>query len=239
VPRILRPLGSAGVVFFCDHASNHIPAELCNLGLPSSELVRHIAWDIGAAGVTEALAEIFDAPAILCETSRLVIDCNRQINQADLIPEVTDGTVVHGNLQLSEGARAERLQRWFYPYHDAIESVLLDREARGAASIAVSIHSMTASLGGVVRPWQVSLSSYLDRRLTDPLLASLRRTGEIAVGDNEPYDLDPTVDYSTPFHALRRGLRHIQLEIRQDEIADAANQRRWARLLAQALREVI
>ena len=120
MPRILRPLGSASVVFFCDHASNHIPAELRNLGLSSSELVRHIAWDIGAAGVTEALAEIFDAPAILCETSRLVIDCNRQINQADLIPEVSDGTQVPGNLQLSEGAKAERLKRWFYPYHDAV-----------------------------------------------------------------------------------------------------------------------
>lgn len=98
---------------------------------------------------------------------------------------------------------------------------------------------MTDSLGGVVRPWQVSLSSSLDRRLTDPMLASLRRTGEITVGDNEPYDLDPTVDYSTPFHALRRGLPHIQVEIRQDEIADATSQQRWARLLAQSLREVI
>lgn len=239
MPRILRPLGPASFVFFCDHASNHIPAGLGNLGLPASELARHIAWDIGAAGVTEALAEIFDAPAILCETSRLVIDCNRQIDQADLIPEVSDGTVIHGNLQLSESAKTERLNRWFYPYHDAVESVFLDREARGVASIAVSIHSMTDSLGGVARLWQVSLSSYLDRRLTDPLLASLRRTGEFTVGDNQPYDLDPAVDYSTPFHAMRRGLPHIQLEIRQDEIADAANQRRWARLVAQSLREVI
>jgi hypothetical protein len=62
--------------------------------LPASELARHIAWDNGAASVTEALSEILDAPAILCNTSRLVIDCNRHLDASDLIPEVSDGTVI-------------------------------------------------------------------------------------------------------------------------------------------------
>jgi predicted N-formylglutamate amidohydrolase len=239
MPRILRPLGSGGLVLFCDHASNHIPVEFNQLGLPTSELSRHIAWDIGAAGVTEALSEIFDAPAILCGTSRLVIDCNRQLHDAGLIPEVSDGTVIYGNLQLSDEAKAERVRRWFDPYHEAVESVFLEREDRGAPTIAISIHSMTASLGGVARPWQVSISSHVDRRLTDPMLASLRRTGDITVGDNQPYNLDPTVDYSTPLHALRREMAHLQLEVRQDQISDAPNQQRWARRLAQSLREVV
>ena len=68
-----------------------------------------------------------------------------------------------------------------------------------------------------------------------PVLAALRRPGDIEVGDNQPYDLDPEVDYSIPFHALRRGLPHIQVEFRQDEIADSANQRQWARRFAQTL----
>jgi predicted N-formylglutamate amidohydrolase len=76
----LAPAGIRPLVFFCDHASNYIPPELHDLGLPAPELARHIAWDIGAAGVTEALSEIFDAPAILCSTSRLAIDCNRQLH---------------------------------------------------------------------------------------------------------------------------------------------------------------
>ncbi len=100
--RVLRPQGSSRYVLFCDHASNHVPEELDNLGLPESELARHIAWDIGAAGVTEALSEILDAPAILCGTSRLVIDCNRQLNRPGLIPEVSDGTTILGNLNLTE-----------------------------------------------------------------------------------------------------------------------------------------
>src|ERR1019366_1582510 len=118
VPRILRPQGSGRFVLFCDHASNYIPAELHDLGLPASELARHIAWDIGAAGVTGTLSEIFDAPAILCNTSRLVIDCNRHLDASDLIPEVSDGTAIPGNLHLSEAARAARIERCFHPFHD-------------------------------------------------------------------------------------------------------------------------
>ena len=95
---------------------------------------------------------------------------------------------------------------------------------------------MTPSLtGGPARPWQIALSSHTDRSLADPVLAALRAPGGIVVGDNEPYNLDPAFDYSIPFHALRRGLRQIQVEFRQDEIADAAGQRRWALRFAQAL----
>jgi predicted N-formylglutamate amidohydrolase len=231
----LRESGFGGLVFLCDHASNHVPEDLHDLGLPPSELARHIAWDIGAAGVTEILSEIFDSTAILCNTSRLVIDCNRQPARPDLIPVTSDGTVIPGNANLSDSARAERIDRWFQPYHEAIEALLLEREARGVESIVVSIHSMTASLAGNARPWQMALSSHLDRRLTDPVLAALRQPGDIVVGDNQPYDVDPEMDYSIPFHAHRRGLPNLQVEFRLDEIAGPAGQRRWAQRFAQAL----
>jgi predicted N-formylglutamate amidohydrolase len=234
--RVLRPEGASRFVLVCDHASNHVPAELRDLGLPPSELRRHIAWDIGAAGVAEALSDILDAPAILSGVSRVVIDCNRQLSSPGLIPEMSDGTRVPGNLHLTEPARTARIESWFRPYHDAIESVLLAREARGEVSILISVHSMTPSLGGRARPWTIALSSEADRRLTDPVLAALRRqVGESCVGDNEPYSVDPAVDYSTPFHAIRRGWPYLQVEFRQDEVVEAAAQRHWAQRFAQAL----
>jgi predicted N-formylglutamate amidohydrolase len=234
-PLVLRQAGSGRFVFLCDHASNFVPAELSDLGLPASELARHIAWDIGAAGVTTLLSAIFDAPAILSGTSRLVIDCNRNLNAVDLIPEVSDGTVIPGNRQLSETAKAGRVELWFRPYHDAVESVLRERAARGVTTVVVSIHSMTASLAGDARPWQIALSSYRDRSLADPVLAALRQCGNFTVGDNQPYDLDPAVDYSIPFHALRRGLPHLQVEFRQDEVADPYGQQCWASRFSSAL----
>ena len=235
-PRVIRPLGSSQFVLFCDHASNRVPEELNQLGLTSAELARHIAWDIGAAGVTEALSEIFDAPAILCNTSRLVIDCNRQLAAHDLIPEISDGTAIPGNAHLTGSAKAQRIERFFRPYHSAIESVLMEREERSVATIVVSIHSMNASLAGNNRPWQIALSSFLDRSLAESVLATLRQDTGITVGDNEPYDLDPKVDYSVPQHAMRRGLQHLQVEFRNDVIADRNAQRQWALRFAGALR---
>jgi predicted N-formylglutamate amidohydrolase len=233
--RILRPEGKGRFIILCDHASNRIPVELDNLGLPESELERHIAWDIGAAGITTELSDIFDAPAILCGTSRLVIDCNRQLHARDLIPEASDGTTIPGNRNLSEAARQLRIEQWFEPYHAAVESVIADREARRLPSIALSIHSMTPWLAGTARVWQIALSSQNDRSLVEPMLEALRRPGDLMVGDNQPYDLDPAVDYSIPFHAMRRGLPYLQVEFRQDEVADAAGQDRWARRFADSL----
>ena len=218
-------------ILICDHASNYIPAEFENLGLPPAERERHIAWDIGAAGITRELSAILDAPAILCGASRLVIDCNRQLNAPDLIPEVSDGTVIPGNRDLSSAERARRIAQWFEPYHAAIESAI---EARRPL-VAISIHSMTPSLAGVARPWQIALSSHLDRTLTLPMLDLLRRPGDITVGDNQPYDLDPAVDYTIPVHAMRRAMPYLQVEFRQDEVAGPAGQVRWARRFAEAL----
>jgi predicted N-formylglutamate amidohydrolase len=228
--RILRPEGKGRSVILCDHASNRIPPELNNLGLAPSELERHIAWDIGAAGVATQLSSILDAPAILCCTSRLVIDCNRQLDTADLIPEISDGTPIPGNRNLTPPERQSRIDQWFESYHAAIESVIEERQ------FALSIHSMTPCLAGNVRPWQVAISSHRDRTLAQPMLDNLRRQGDITVGDNEPYDLDPSVDYTIPFHAMRRKMPYLQVEFRQDEVADAAGQLRWARRFADALR---
>jgi predicted N-formylglutamate amidohydrolase len=229
---VLRRDAGGPFVILCDHASNYIPEELNALGLDPANLTRHIAWDIGAAGVARELSNLFDSPAILCGTSRLVIDCNRHPGAADLIPEVSDGTLVPGNQNLTEQAKQARIDRWFAPYHDEIEAVLAAR----AKPFVLSIHSMTPVLAGLPRPWQISVSSHTDRGLVDPLLGALRRPGDITVGDNQPYDLDPSFDYSIPFHAMRRRLRYLQIEFRQDEIADATGQAAWAQRLATALR---
>jgi predicted N-formylglutamate amidohydrolase len=242
---VLRPLGASRFVLACDHATNYVPADLHGLGLPVPALAQHIAWDIGAAGVTEALSRLLGAPAVLAGVSRLVVDCNRQLSAPSLIPELSDGTHVPGNVNLSETARASRIDSWFHPYHDAIDALLVERQARGVEPALIAVHSMTPRLGGRSRPCRIALSSHLDRRLTDQVLATLRHqedteegraVGLGVVGDNEPYDVDPDVDYTTPFHAMRRGWPYLQVEFRQDEIADATGQHYWAVRLAQALR---
>lgn len=236
---IVNPEGTGPFVITCDHASNHVPPELGNLGLQPADLKRHIAIDIGAAAVARLLSARFESPAILCGTSRLVIDCNRHPHDPTAMPEVSDHTPIPGNRGLGPVARQDRVDRFFRPYHDAIEAVIERRLAAGRQPAILSIHSMTPEMNGRFRPWQIALSAHADRRLTDVMLAALRRRTDVVIGDNEPYNMDPAEDYSTPAHAISRNLPHLQVEFRQDEVGDAAGVARFAAIFGDALAEVL
>jgi predicted N-formylglutamate amidohydrolase len=73
-------------------------------------------------------------------------------------------------------------------------------------------------------------------RLARIMLELLRAEGDLVVGDNAPYAVSDTSDYGVPMHAERRGLPHVEIEIRQDLIADAAGQVAWAARFARLLR---
>ena len=233
--RLFNAAGAGSFVVICDHASNTVPAELGDLGLGPADLQRHIAWDIGAAGVTELVARRFDAPAVLCGTSRLVVDCNRYPDDPTAIPEVSDGTRIPANESLPAAIRAARVQRYFDPYHAAVAEVIEAALAVGRRPVILAIHSMAPEMSGTFRPWQITVSSGPDRRLADPMLAALRRVAGITVGDNLPYAMDPAEDYSVPVHAVRRGLLHLQIEFRQDEVSSLAGIARWAAIFNEAL----
>jgi predicted N-formylglutamate amidohydrolase len=176
---------------------------------------------------------------VFCGTSRLVIDCNRHPEDRHAIPEVSDGTPIPANANLSAAARQARVRGYFAPYHAAVAATIDAALAAGNRPIVLSIHSMTPEMGGRFRPWQIAVSSGADRRLADPMLAALRGTPGITVGDNEPYDMDPAEDYSVPVHALKRDLPHLQIEFRQDEVGSAAGIARWAAIFNQAMERVL
>jgi predicted N-formylglutamate amidohydrolase len=228
-----------GLVIICDHASNTVPPDLAGLGLSAADLKRHIAWDIGAARVAAALATRFKVPAIFSGISRLVIDCNRDPSDPASIPLEVDRTPIPGNANLTVWHRAERMSRWFVPYHNGIEAMMSAALATVRDPVLLSVHSMTPELNGQVRTWPVALSSHEDKRLATPMLAALRKRVGFLVGDNQPYGLDPAEDYSVPVHAMRRALKHLQVEFRQDLIANDQGAAKWATVFGDALQEVL
>jgi len=231
--------GRAPVLLVCDHASNRIPAALGTLGLPAQELKRHIAWDIGAAAVTEHLAMLLDAPALLSAYSRLVLDCNRHPGGVGSIPAVSDGIAVPGNADLSDTDAAVRQEALFTPYQAAITARLAAFFAAGRVPALVSIHSFTPAMNGRQRPWQVGILWDEDPRIAQPMLAALAAQPGITVGDNEPYSAREPHGYTTDVHGTQAGLPHVLIEIRQDLIADAAGQREWAERIAAALKPTL
>src|SRR5262245_22908374 len=155
--RLVNETGASPIVLICDHASNRVPAPYGDLGLPPAAFQRHIAWDIGAAAITEILARRFAAPAILSEVSRLLIDCNRAFEDPTLTPPISDGTVVPANQALSPAERERRWQAYHQPYHQAIRTALERALTSGREPILVSIHSTTPVLQGIARPQQITV----------------------------------------------------------------------------------
>jgi predicted N-formylglutamate amidohydrolase len=219
----------------CDHAGNRVPRRLGTLGIPDSERQRHIAWDIGAAGVVRHMMARLGGFAILQTYSRLAIDCNRPPTVESSIPTTSEDTAIPGNLNLSAAERAHRVAEIFQPYHDRIAAELDRRQAAQISTILVAIHSFTPVYHGVARPWHVGLLYNRDDRLARPMMALLNREGGLVVGDNQPYAVSDESDYTIPVHAERRGLPYGEIEIRQDLIADEAGQSIWAERIARLL----
>ncbi|HEX6101973.1 MAG TPA: N-formylglutamate amidohydrolase, partial [Alphaproteobacteria bacterium] len=220
--------GNAPLLFVCDHAGRAIPAALGRLGLDETALARHIAWDIGVAELTRALARRFDAPAALSTYSRLVIDCNRRLDHPTSIPPVSDDVAIPANQALTPAARQARTEACFFPYHHAIDRLLDGFARRGIAPVFLSMHSFTPVFQGFERPWHVGVLWDKDPRLPLPLMAALAEEPGLVVGDNEPYMGRNRHGYSIPMHAEARGLAHALLEIRQDLIDTRHGVMEWA-----------
>jgi predicted N-formylglutamate amidohydrolase len=221
----------------CDHAGRRMPRSLGTLGLPQAELDRHIAWDIGAASVARRLTKMLDAVLVMQPYSRLVIDCNRALDVPTSIVKISELTVVPGNQNVSKAGAAARVDAIFRPYHNRITAELDRREAEGRPTLLVSIHSFTPVFRGESRCVQAAVLYNRDPRFARLMHELLLAEGDLVVGDNDPYVLSDLTDYTIPFHGERRGLPHVELEIRQDLIAGEAGQAAWAERLARLLHQ--
>ena len=219
----------------CDHASNAVPFFVNGgtLGVSADDMTRHIAYDVGAAGLARALAKALDATAILTNFSRLVIDPNRGEDDPTLVMQLYDGTIIPANARATDADIEQRLNRLYRPYH----SELARLAARRADTIIVSVHSFTPQLKGrPARPWHVGLLYAADMRLARPLLARLRQEGDLCVGENEPYGGHLPGD-TIARHAIAYERPNVLIELRNDLIADGEAQQGWARRLAPMLTE--
>jgi len=234
---LVNSKGVSPIVLSCEHAGRAIPAKLGDLGVAAADMDRHIAYDIGAEGVSRRLSAMLDAPLVVQRYSRLVIDCNRPLEAHDCIVLASDGTAVPANAALTEDDRNMRFVEIHQPFHDALSDLLDERDASGLKSVLVSVHSFTPQLrGGPQRPWQIGVLSNRDGSFARRFLAAFQASHpDIPSAHNEPYVVDDESDYTIPVHGEKRGLPHVLLEIRNDLLADEAGQGRWAELVAETL----
>lgn len=221
-----------GILVVSDHASNHVPADI-ELGIDPALLDQHIAIDIGVAEVGALMAERPGIAAFQGGVSRLVCDFNREEHAPAVIPVASDGHAIPGNALDHAGHKA-RLDRFFRPYHAALAAVLDDKPP----ALILSLHSFTPQLAtsDQPRPWQVGVLYNQDDRAARIAIPLLAAEG-LVVGDQEPYSgklLNATMNR----HAEAEGRPYLGIEIRQDQIADAAGQQFWASLLGRICNDV-
>jgi len=227
--------GESPIFLVCEHAGQKIPRALGDLGVSAEDRERHIAWDIGAEGVSRGLAERLDAPLITQTYSRLVCDCNRETHVESFIPTVSERTSIPGNQGLTPDDRAARIGEIYQPLHDRITEELDRRLAGGQPSVFLSMHSFTPVFMDQPRPMHLGLLYDRDPRLAHLLGSVLRADGRYMISDNEPYALDQSRDFTVPEHGERRGIPSLEIELRQDLIKTPKGQAEWADRLAPAL----
>lgn len=221
----------------CDHATNRVPDWVNggDLGIAVEDMGRHIAYDVGAAGVAKELARQIGAPVIGSDFSRLVIDPNRGEDDPTLLMRLYDGTVIPANRDADIVEHTQRLNRLYRPYHAALEELAVMRPDRAVCAV----HSFTPQLRGrPPRPWHIGiLYSHRDERLAPFLIERCRQQGWVT-GNNQPYTGHLDGD-SIDRHALAHGRPNILIELRNDLIRDEAGQIEWAGRLAGVMKGLL
>jgi predicted N-formylglutamate amidohydrolase len=97
--------------------------------------------------------------------------------------------------------------------------------------VLICQHSFTPRMNGRARPWHIGVLHLGDSAISQAMLDLLHAETDPTVGDNQPYAMDGT-DFTAPFHARAQGCEMLELEVRQDLIADEAGQAAMAEMLA-------
>lgn len=233
---VINPDGTSDLLLLCEHALPRIPRRLAHLGLKRSERLRHIGWDIGALSLARDLSVRLDAALFHTCYSRLVVDCNRPLDNASLIPETSETTAIPGNRDLDPQERTARLDTFFHPFHDAVSRRLDLRASAARRTFVVGVHSYTPIYKGVARPWHAGILYGQATGFAGRMLRALAQEDGLTIGDNQPYRIDQD-DYTVPVHGDARGLPGLLIEVRHDLIDTAEGVAAWAARLERCLRQ--
>ncbi len=214
---ILNPDSVVPLLLVCDHASNRFPQSLGSMGLDYLDRVSHMTLDIGAGAIAESLADKLGATALLCQYSRLVVDCNRKLSDNSVFLENSEGVDIPGNQNLQINEKERRVSEIYWPYHNAIEAQICRLRDQYINPIVISIHSFTPVMNGEDREWEMGVLWDKDQITAEFFLNKLTDAG-FFVGNNEPYSGKAPEDFTIDYHAEPIGLPHVGIEIRQDLI---------------------
>ena len=214
---ILNPDAVVPVLLVCDHASHRFPRSLGTMGLDYLNRHSHVVHDIGAGALVEMLANNLGVTAVLCQYSRLIVDCNRELVDHNAFLKFNDGVDIPANHNLRSDEKEKRASEIYWPYHNAIEGQIGRLKDQGINPVFISVHSFSPVINGEAREWEIGVLWDKDSTTAEFFLSNLGEAGYF-VGDNKPYSGKDPEDFTIDHHAEPSGLPHVGIEIRQDLI---------------------
>ena len=214
---ILNPDAVVPVLLVCDHASHRFPRSLGTMGLDYLNRHSHVVHDIGAGALVEILANNLGVTAVLCQYSRLIVDCNRELVDHNAFLKFNDGVDIPANHNLRSDEKEKRASEIYWPYHNAIEGQIGRLKDQGINPVFISVHSFSPVINGEARKWEIGVLWDKDSTTAEFFLSDLGEAGYF-VGDNKPYSGKDPEDFTIDHHAEPSGLPHVGIEIRQDLI---------------------
>ena len=205
---------SVKLLIIADHASNYIPKKYNNLGLKKKDIFTHKAFDPGVKELAINLSKKLNSQLVLGEYSRLLIDCNRDLDDPTLISVISDRKLILGNLKITKQERINRINKMYKPYHEKIKKEISEKKI----NIIISLHSFNPIFKGKKRFLKFGILSNQDRRLSDLILNELKKQKKV-VGDNKPYK-GSLIGDTLHKHALKMGIHHSLIEIRNDLLSN-------------------
>jgi len=222
----------APFLFTCEHASNRVPAPLTTADADRQWLESHWGWDIGIPPMARAMLERLGGSAVLARFSRLVCDPNRRPDAETLIRTHIHDEPLSFNRGLHAGERQRRLDALHGPYHGAVHAEAT--RLAPADPLLLSLHSFTPELDGAVRPMELGVLFHEWEPQARDLRDRLAGAG-FSVALNEPYSGRGGLIYAIRRHGLTHDRVFLELEVRQDLLADEGRARQVGARVAEAL----
>ena len=236
---VMRQDGAAGSpwLIVCEHASNAFPQPWGDLGLDAETRLAHVAWDPGALGLAQALANHLHAPLFAGTVSRLIYDLNRPPASPSAMAATSEIFTIPGNRNLTNPARQMRVERLYRPFHAALSEYLSDALDRGIAPALITVHSFSPVWFGQRRTLDLGFIHDAEPTLAEAAVTLARQYTELQIALNAPYAAADGVTHTLMLHATPHGLPHVMIEVRNDLIATPAQQQAMADSLARILIE--
>jgi predicted N-formylglutamate amidohydrolase len=177
------------VVLSCEHAAWTAPPDV-DLGVTLDVLRSQASWDHGALAIATIAGDALGLSVHAGAFSRMFVDLNRPADHADVVPLISYGAPVPGNVSLPAHERARRIELFHSPYWAAVRREVAARLADRGAVLHVASHSFDPALDPLARTFDVGVlydpDHALEAALAERLLFRLR-AHRLDVRANQPY----------------------------------------------------